>query len=130
MERKDNMVTTKPSDWEAGIEEPSAFPMCRCGFSAQLRTSWFNDNPGRRFFGCKNYGSVVHHACRFFSWFDPPMTPRARIVLLGLLKRIRANEVQRRKERFFLVDYFGFNSCCVLVNKILRVDNLFKGVCF
>ncbi|KAK8574483.1 hypothetical protein V6N13_034247 [Hibiscus sabdariffa] len=52
------------------MEEPSAFPLCGCGFSAQLRTSWSNDNPGRRFFGCKNHGSLVHHACRYFSWFS------------------------------------------------------------
>ncbi|KAK9018925.1 hypothetical protein V6N11_033970 [Hibiscus sabdariffa] len=25
-------------------------------------------------------------------WFDPPMLPRAKFVLLGLLKRIKANE--------------------------------------
>ncbi|KAK9036923.1 hypothetical protein V6N11_021846 [Hibiscus sabdariffa] len=75
MEGKGRRVTTKPSDWDAGIEEPTTFLMCRCGFPAQLRTSWSNDNPGRRFFGCKNHGSVVHHACRFFSWFDPPMKP-------------------------------------------------------
>ncbi|KAK8595051.1 hypothetical protein V6N13_015960 [Hibiscus sabdariffa] len=101
MEGKGRRVTTTPSNWEAGIEEPTAFSMCGCEYLAQLRTPWSNDNPGRRLFGCKNHGSVVHHACRIFNWIDPPMTPRARVVLLGLLKRIRANEVQRRKKRIF-----------------------------
>ncbi|KAK8628205.1 hypothetical protein V6N13_063915 [Hibiscus sabdariffa] len=84
------------------MEEPIAFPVCGCGFSAQLRTSWSNDNLGRRFFGCKNYGSLVHHGCRYFSWFDPPMTPRARVVTVGLLKTIKTNDVQRRKKSYWL----------------------------
>ncbi|KAL4285264.1 hypothetical protein GQ457_16G010290 [Hibiscus cannabinus] len=83
----------------SGKDELIAFSVCGCGFPAQLKISWSNDNPGRRFFGCKNYGSLVYRSCRFFSWFDPPMTPRARVIILGLLKRLRADEVQRRKER-------------------------------
>ncbi|KAL4352011.1 hypothetical protein GQ457_06G006060 [Hibiscus cannabinus] len=74
------------------MEEPIAIPICGCGVPAHLRTSWSNDNPGRRFFACKNHDSLVYQPCRFFIWFDPPMPPRAKIVLLGLLKRIRANE--------------------------------------
>ncbi|KAL4302777.1 hypothetical protein GQ457_10G014100 [Hibiscus cannabinus] len=42
-------------------------------------------------------GMEVHF--QYFSWFDPPMTPRARVVMVGLLKRIKANDVQRRNER-------------------------------
>ncbi|KAK8546063.1 hypothetical protein V6N12_026867 [Hibiscus sabdariffa] len=68
MEAKWRRATSRISNWHEGMEEPSAFPLCGCGFSAQLRTSWSNDNPGRRFFGCKNHGSLVHHACRYFSW--------------------------------------------------------------
>ncbi|KAL4318705.1 hypothetical protein GQ457_18G000570 [Hibiscus cannabinus] len=99
MEVKGRRETTRISNCHEGMEEPSAFSVCECGFSAQLRTSWSNENPRRRFFGCKNYGSLVHHGCRYFSWFDPPMTPRAIIVMVGLVKRIKANDVQRRKER-------------------------------
>ncbi|KAK9005252.1 hypothetical protein V6N11_042695 [Hibiscus sabdariffa] len=60
MEAKGRKATTRISNWHEGMKEPSAFPLC--GFPAQLRTSWSNDNPGRRFFGCKNHGSLVHHA--------------------------------------------------------------------
>ncbi|GMI66651.1 hypothetical protein HRI_000334400 [Hibiscus trionum] len=81
------------------MEEPVEFSVCGYEIPAQLKTLWSIDNPGRRFFGRKNHGSLLHRAFRFFSWSDPPMTPRARVVLLGLLKRIRENEVQRRKER-------------------------------
>ncbi|KAK8547593.1 hypothetical protein V6N12_031727 [Hibiscus sabdariffa] len=106
------------SNWHEGMEEPSAFSLCGCGFSTQLRTSWPIDNPERRFFGCKNHDSLVHHACRYFSWFDPPMTPRARVVMVGLPKIIKKNEVQRRKERhcwvFILV-------LCVVMGKVVGI---------
>ncbi|KAK8692057.1 hypothetical protein V6N13_075539 [Hibiscus sabdariffa] len=113
MEAKWRRATSRISNWHEGMEEPSAFPLCGCGFSAQLRTSWSNDNPGRRFFGCKNHGSLVHHACRYFSWFGPPMTPRARVVMVGLLKKIKTNEVQRRKERLCWV--FILALCVVMI---------------
>ncbi|KAK8574053.1 hypothetical protein V6N13_097047 [Hibiscus sabdariffa] len=32
-------------------------PKCNCGLDADLRTSWSNANPGRRFFGCSKYGA-------------------------------------------------------------------------
>ncbi|MBA0575187.1 hypothetical protein Golob_027655 [Gossypium lobatum] len=32
-------------------------PVCYCGNPTKLNTSWSNDNPGRRFFGCKKFGS-------------------------------------------------------------------------
>ncbi|KAL4280746.1 hypothetical protein GQ457_03G020470 [Hibiscus cannabinus] len=56
MERDLRRATTHMS----GMDEPIAFPVCGCGFPAQLKTSWSNDNPGRRFFYCKNHGSLVY----------------------------------------------------------------------
>ncbi|KAK9024975.1 hypothetical protein V6N11_064876 [Hibiscus sabdariffa] len=41
------------------MEELIAVLICGCGVPAHLRTSWSNDNPGRRFFGCKNHDSLV-----------------------------------------------------------------------
>ncbi|GMJ01693.1 hypothetical protein HRI_003838500 [Hibiscus trionum] len=95
------------------MEEPIEFSVCGYGISAQLKISWSIDNLGRRFFGCKNHGSLLHRACRFFNWFDPPMTPRARVVLLRVLKRIKENEVQRRKER--LCWFIIFVVCVVMI---------------
>ncbi|KAH1056829.1 hypothetical protein J1N35_034894 [Gossypium stocksii] len=65
------------------MEVPEVIPVCYCGNPAKLTTSWSNDNPRRRFFGCKKFGSRFRKPCRFFSWFDPPLTPRSRVVLLG-----------------------------------------------
>ncbi|KAK8552167.1 hypothetical protein V6N13_120586 [Hibiscus sabdariffa] len=101
------------SEWSAGMEEPISFPICGCGYPAKLTTSWSNRNPGRRFFGCKNYGSFFHKHCRFFCWYDPPISTRSRIVLVGLLNKIKANDIQRRNERFGWI--FLLVVCVVLL---------------
>ncbi|KAK4430711.1 hypothetical protein Salat_0832800 [Sesamum alatum] len=54
---------------------------CKCGKQARLKCSWTNDNPGRRFYSCEDY-----------KWEDPPMCPRAMVVVLGLLRNIREKE--------------------------------------
>ncbi|KAB2070868.1 hypothetical protein ES319_A08G184500v1 [Gossypium barbadense] len=78
---------------------PEVIPVCHCGNLAKLNTSWSNDNPGMRFFRCKKFGSRFRKPCQFFSWFDPPLTPHSRIVLLGLLKKVRTLEGARKRER-------------------------------
>ncbi|TYG56483.1 hypothetical protein ES288_D08G067300v1 [Gossypium darwinii] len=90
------------------MEMPRVIPVCYYGNPAKLNTSWSNDNPGRRFFRCKKFGSEFGKPCRFFIWFDPPLTPHSQIVLLGLLKKVRTLEDARRTERktWFLVLVF------------------------
>ncbi|TYJ23435.1 hypothetical protein E1A91_A08G191700v1 [Gossypium mustelinum] len=78
---------------------PEVIPVCYCGNLAKLNTSWSNDNPGMRFFRCKKFGNRFRKPCQFFSWFDPPLTPHSRIVLLGLLKKVRTLEGARKRER-------------------------------
>ncbi|KAL4361084.1 hypothetical protein GQ457_04G027230 [Hibiscus cannabinus] len=43
MEAKGRRKTTRISNFHEGMEEPSPFSVCGCGFSAQLRTSWSID---------------------------------------------------------------------------------------
>ncbi|KAH1033539.1 hypothetical protein J1N35_045713 [Gossypium stocksii] len=81
------------------MEMPESLPLCYCGNPAKLNMSWSHDNPGRRFFGCMNFGNRFRKPCRFFSWFDPPLTPPSRVVLLGLLKKVRTLEDARKRER-------------------------------
>ncbi|TYG84143.1 hypothetical protein ES288_D01G226200v1 [Gossypium darwinii] len=90
------------------MEMPKVTPTCYCGNPTKLNMSWSNDNPGWRFFGCKKFGSGFRKLCRFFSWFDLPLTPRSQIVLLGLLKKVRTLEDARKRERrtCFLVIVF------------------------
>ncbi|KAK5775269.1 hypothetical protein PVK06_043142 [Gossypium arboreum] len=63
------------------MDEAHANSICYCGILAALWTSWSNDNLGRRFFGCQNYGDRRYF--HFFAWFDNLMSPRARIVIIG-----------------------------------------------
>ncbi|TYH91893.1 hypothetical protein ES332_A13G144200v1 [Gossypium tomentosum] len=81
------------------MEMPEVISVCYCGNTVKLNTSWSNNNPSNRFFWCKKFGSRFRKSCRFFTWFDPPLTPRSRIVLLGLLKKVRTLENARRTER-------------------------------
>ncbi|KAB2053940.1 hypothetical protein ES319_A12G220900v1 [Gossypium barbadense] len=81
------------------MEMPEVIPVCYCGNLAKLNMYWSNDNPGRRFFGCNKFGSRFQKPYQFFSWFDPPFTPRSRIMLLGLLKKVRTLEDAKRRER-------------------------------
>ncbi|GMI87930.1 hypothetical protein HRI_002462300 [Hibiscus trionum] len=74
-------------------------PKCDCGVDADLRTSWSNANPGRRFFGCSKYD--VCRNCKIFIWCDLEIRNRERIVIVGLLKKIRKIEEGRKKERIF-----------------------------
>ncbi|KAK8555744.1 hypothetical protein V6N13_069826 [Hibiscus sabdariffa] len=76
---------------EAGV------PICHCGHESKIATSWTDENPDRRFFCCKNYGRGSH--CRFFAWYDVPLTPRARVVIVGLLRKVKKMERANRIER-------------------------------
>ncbi|KAG8379095.1 hypothetical protein BUALT_Bualt07G0052500 [Buddleja alternifolia] len=66
----------------------------RC-YSSQprtLRCSWTSSNPGRRFYGCEQYGMVG--GCNYFFSFDPPMCERSRQVIPELLRSIDRTESQ------------------------------------
>ncbi|MBA0666466.1 hypothetical protein Goklo_002871, partial [Gossypium klotzschianum] len=69
------------------MEMPEVIPVCYCGNLAKLNTYWSNNNPGRRFFGCKKFDSGFRKPCQFFSWFGPPLMPHSRIMLLDLLRK-------------------------------------------
>ncbi|KAL8500919.1 hypothetical protein ACS0TY_020489 [Phlomoides rotata] len=59
-----------------------------CGKETCIRTSWTNNNPDRRFHGCKDWNRVGG-GCEFFKWYDSEMSPRAKYVILSLLKEKR-----------------------------------------
>ncbi|KAG8379460.1 hypothetical protein BUALT_Bualt07G0090800 [Buddleja alternifolia] len=64
---------------------------CRHPKTARVRTSWTNDNPGRRFKCCAD------GKCDFFTWFDPPMCARSKLIIPGLLRRLNRQEEEIRK---------------------------------
>ncbi|KAL8256364.1 hypothetical protein R6Q59_031431 [Mikania micrantha] len=78
--------------------------MCYCGRLATVQTSWIDQNPGRRFYYCPNqlrsytfvllkhffFNNIFHvqaSRCQgFLGWLDPPMCPRAVVIIPGLMK--------------------------------------------
>ncbi|KAK6163403.1 hypothetical protein DH2020_000267 [Rehmannia glutinosa] len=67
---------------------------CYCGRRAVMRTSWTEDNPGRRFHACLSYN---RGGCKFFDWEDPPMCRRSKVIIPGLLKRLNARDAEIEK---------------------------------
>ncbi|CAN1163029.1 hypothetical protein LINPERHAP2_LOCUS24802, partial [Linum perenne] len=43
---------------------------CHCGIKASRRISHTSANPGRKFFGCRNYKSKADNGCGYFKWLD------------------------------------------------------------
>ncbi|TYG65452.1 hypothetical protein ES288_D06G186700v1 [Gossypium darwinii] len=80
------------------IDAPTSILVCYFGCPTILRTSWSNENLGRRFSKCQNYGNRRRRCCHFFYWFDQPMAPHAKVVLVGLLRKVRNFENEKRKE--------------------------------
>ncbi|KAL8214001.1 hypothetical protein R6Q57_003450 [Mikania cordata] len=70
------------------------FVMCSCGSSTSCTTSWTRRNLGRRFYCCNKKG----RGCVFVAWADPPMCPRSKEVIPGLLSRCN-NYVEIAKSR-------------------------------
>ncbi|CAL1377189.1 unnamed protein product [Linum trigynum] len=73
-----------------------AAPFCHCGEPTDLKTSWTEANPGRRFYGCSRYGT--NGACNYFRWLDPALDENMRNVLLNFHRRIRELEKRQNKE--------------------------------
>ncbi|KAI7742781.1 hypothetical protein M8C21_018513, partial [Ambrosia artemisiifolia] len=73
--------------------------ICSCSKVAVKRTSWMNDNLGRRFIH-------VPTSCPFFQWVDDPTCPRLGTIIGGLLNsknrlenQLRALEDDVRKKK-------------------------------
>ncbi|KAL2472505.1 GRF-type domain-containing protein [Abeliophyllum distichum] len=64
--------------------------VCLCGHISATRTSWTENNTGRRFRGCRFYGRA--DACDYFSWVDPPLHPRYKNIINGLLRKANNND--------------------------------------
>ncbi|KAL4383074.1 hypothetical protein GQ457_15G009240 [Hibiscus cannabinus] len=73
-----------------------------CGASSTLKTCWTDENPGKRFWGCGNYGKEIR-GCKFFCWYDPPVNARSKVVIVGLRRRVAAMEKERKKEKSLVI---------------------------
>ncbi|KAH6801338.1 hypothetical protein C2S52_001802 [Perilla frutescens var. hirtella] len=59
--------------------------VCKCGVTEVIWTSWTKENPGRRFYGCRNYrpskGVIPKVGCNHFKWCDEEMGDRVKEVI-------------------------------------------------
>ncbi|KAL8248771.1 hypothetical protein R6Q59_005639 [Mikania micrantha] len=94
--------------------------VCHCGRFAIVRTSWTNQNPGRRFYSCPMQGTK----CRFIGWVDPPMCPRSKEIIPDLLKSKNKVDLDMKtleakiqtKNKIILLLILGFTTViCVLL---------------
>ncbi|TMW92924.1 hypothetical protein EJD97_012399 [Solanum chilense] len=87
---------------------------CLCGATPILKLPWTNDNLGRRFFGCRHYGSSFQNSCKFFNWYDPKFPTQDNIVILGLLKKTNKQEEQL-KCKWILKLILGISLICNVI---------------
>ncbi|XP_058198398.1 uncharacterized protein LOC131313922 [Rhododendron vialii] len=66
--------------------------ICFCGQRSPLRTSFTEENPGRRFVGCINY--KTNCKCKFFDWIDPPTCTRGMDFGNHVIKMLRKVEAE------------------------------------
>ncbi|KAL8511835.1 hypothetical protein ACS0TY_018317 [Phlomoides rotata] len=102
------MSSTTSSSTAGGIGT-----VCFCGIQTRIRTSWTDNNPGRRFHGCKDWNRVGG-GCGFFKWYGTEMSPRAKYVILSLLKEKREFVKPKNQEKtgdwmkYALIASWGF----------------------
>ncbi|GJV82861.1 zinc finger, GRF-type containing protein [Tanacetum coccineum] len=103
---------------------------CTCGLEAVIRTSWTNQNPGRRFYGCPKLSPTC---VNFLRWYDPPMCQRSVQIILGLLRSrneleeilAMVEEKRRKLLKFLIISWvMGYVDECgfVLVDGMNRFD--------
>ncbi|CAN1179039.1 hypothetical protein LINPERPRIM_LOCUS36866 [Linum perenne] len=73
-------------------------PLCRCHELTVLRTSWTEDNPGRRFFTCSRRYEARKAKCDFFMWADDSFEDLPKEVINGLLRKLDQYERHLRAQ--------------------------------
>lgn len=48
----------------------TSYVTCHCGETTAIRVSTTSLNPGKRFFGCKNFDHPEKRNCAFFDWVE------------------------------------------------------------
>ncbi|XP_027170232.1 uncharacterized protein LOC113770076 [Coffea eugenioides] len=64
-------------------------PMCGCGLSTIVKTSWTPQNPGQRYAEC-----LLAQGCEYSKWIDEEMCLRLVEIIPELLRRINQMEKQ------------------------------------
>jgi hypothetical protein len=74
-------------------------PVCFCGLSCPLWTTWSTKNLGQRYIGCPKFrdGSGTH--CKFFRWVDDPDNDHTHAMLFELMTKNKLLEDQLRHKK-------------------------------
>nr|GMC90672.1 uncharacterized protein LOC109193515 [Ipomoea batatas] len=102
--------------------EERSISYCQCGQRLKVRTSWTDQNPGRRYWDCA-YGRSVG-GCGFVTWFDPPMCSRSKMIIPGLLRRINRNDQEIEVLKAKIRDISNTNAS----NSSVKIK--LKSLCF
>ncbi|KAL5148285.1 hypothetical protein HKD37_13G035342 [Glycine soja] len=70
--------------------------LCLYNVEAPLVTSWTEDNPGRRFYGCGLYKVTGRKGCNYFEWHDPVANIRQKKIMVTLMKKV--DELESREK--------------------------------
>ncbi|GKE67187.1 hypothetical protein Tco_1521348 [Tanacetum coccineum] len=92
---------------------------CVCGLEAVIRTSWTNQNPCRRLYGCPTLSLTC---VNFLKWYYPPMCQRFVQIIPELLRsrneleEILAMVEEKQRKFLFLLDVLIYGYDLVNVN--------------
>ncbi|KAG8379338.1 hypothetical protein BUALT_Bualt07G0078000 [Buddleja alternifolia] len=78
-----------------------------------MKTSWTNDNPGRRFLICERI------ECGKFMWWDPPTCSRSKAIIPGLLRRLNRHEDEMAKVELKMKKY---KRACLILSSVLLLQ--------
>uniref|UniRef100_M1DIE2 GRF-type domain-containing protein n=1 Tax=Solanum tuberosum TaxID=4113 RepID=M1DIE2_SOLTU len=93
-------------------DDPKLNEEVRCfhGLLLPLKTSWSDNNPGRRFWSCPYYGS---QKCKYFRWSDDVVNEHSKFIIHKLVKKMKdMNEllVANVKKMKVMEEINGFND--------------------
>ncbi|WOH13735.1 hypothetical protein DCAR_0933246 [Daucus carota subsp. sativus] len=87
--------------------------LCYCGLPRVLKTSWIDNNPGRRFWSCRMYLKNERSGCGYYLWHDPPIGGRYQNIIPGLLRKIDKLEDEikalKKKQKMTICILVGTN---------------------
>ncbi|KAL2501910.1 uncharacterized protein Fot_35758 [Forsythia ovata] len=101
------------------IENVDGYPhiteqtMYMCGRIAAMKTSWTENNTGRRFLGCSFYRRP--DACDYFKWVDPLVQPRYKSVINSLLRNANHKDALVKKLQRNLIHHRIVLAMAVMV---------------
>ncbi|KAH7866414.1 hypothetical protein Vadar_020174 [Vaccinium darrowii] len=110
------------------------WPNCKCGSKAVMETSWTDDNPGRRFLGCRHFREG--RKCKFFEWVDDEICKRGKAVIIALrneniklkLKMKQCTAMEMKTEEYVTMESKVKQYEKDLQTMELRVQKLVKDV--